>query len=210
MFTGIVEGVGRVASLERGPELARLCIEAAALVEGVRVGDSVAVNGACLTVTGIEDGRLRFEAVPETLSRTTTGSLAAGDAVNLERALRAGARLDGHIVQGHVDGTGSVLRIERSGDDARMHVACGADVGTYLVEKGSVAIDGVSLTVVGVHEGGFDVALIPHTLSATTLGAKRVGDRVNLEADVLGKYVMRYLERLGLGAGGGGTPRGAG
>ncbi len=196
MFTGIVEAVGRVVRLEPSGALTRLGVEAPVLTEGVRVGDSVAVNGCCLTVTAVGSERLEFEAVPETLERTALGDLAVGSGVNLERALRAGGRLDGHIVQGHVDGTGRVTALERDGDDVRLFVECGADVADYLVEKGSVAIDGVSLTVVGARRDGFDVALIPHTLAVTTLGELEPGDRVNLEADVLGKYVKRYLERV--------------
>jgi riboflavin synthase alpha subunit len=162
----------------------------------VRVGDSVSVSGGCLTVTRIEDGRFHFEAVRETLERTALGELRPGARVNLERALRADARLDGHIVQGHVDGTGRVRELCRRGDDVRLSVDCDAALRECLVEKGSVAIDGVSLTVVSVDERGFDVALIPHTLAATTLGERRPGDRVNLEADVLAKYVRRYVERV--------------
>ncbi len=196
MFTGIVETVGEVAALEPRGELTRISIEAPAVVEGVRIGDSVAVNGACLTVTAVSGGRLDFEAVKETLDLTSLGDLGVGSRINVERAMRADGRLDGHIVQGHVDGTGTVRALERDGDDVRLHVGCGPEVSEYLVPKGSVAVDGVSLTVVGARDDGFDVALIPHTLAVTTLGEKRPGDRVNLEADVLGKYVKRYLDRL--------------
>ena len=196
MFTGIIETVGTVASIRRDGDLARLAIDAPSIVEGVRIGDSVAVNGGCLTVTAQQDGRFHFEAVRETLDRTSLGDLSPGARVNLERAMRAGGRLDGHIVQGHVDGVGRVEKIVREGDDVRFFVACDVECGDLLGEKGSVAIDGVSLTVVGVRSSGFDVALIPHTLDATNLGERRTGDRVNLEADVLGKYVKRYLERV--------------
>lgn len=201
MFTGIVETVGRVSAIEPRGELTALEIEAPQILAGVAVGDSVAVSGACLTVTAVGEGSLRFEAVKETLDRTSLGDLGLGSRVNLERALRADARLDGHIVQGHVDGTGTVRRLERRGEDVRLVVACGPEVSQYLVPKGSVAVDGVSLTVVDAEPDGFDVALIPHTLSATTLGERRAGDRVNLEADVLGKYVKRYLERVTPGGG---------
>ncbi len=196
MFTGIIEAVGRIAGIERAGDLARLAIDAAEIVEGVRIGDSVAVNGCCLTVTRIEGGRLHFEAVRETLERTSLGELVENARVNLERAMRAGGRLDGHIVQGHVDGTGEVRSLERRGDDVRLVVDCGSEISDFLVEKGSVAIDGVSLTVVDVLPSGFDVALIPHTLDATNLGDRKPSDRVNLEADVLGKYVKRYLDRV--------------
>jgi riboflavin synthase len=196
MFTGIIEAVGRVALIESAGELARLAIDAPEIADGVRVGDSVAVNGGCLTVTAEERGCLHFDVVRETLERTALGDLAVGSRVNLERALRADGRLDGHIVQGHVDGTGRVERLEREGDDVRLYMACEREISENLVEKGSVAVDGVSLTVVGVSDARFDVALIPHTLEATNLGDRKPGDRVNLEADVLGKYVKRYLDRV--------------
>jgi riboflavin synthase len=196
MFTGIVETLGSVRALRRSGTKAELAVEAPALVAGTRVGDSVAVNGACLTVTAVEATVLRFEAVAETLERTALGALREGSAVNLERALRADGRLDGHIVQGHVDGTGRIRELRRGGDDVRLFVDCEPAFAELLVEKGSVAIDGVSLTVVGVEPAGFDVALIPHTLAVTTLGRLAPGASVNLEADLLGKYVKRYLERV--------------
>lgn len=196
MFTGIIETVGRVARIEPQGELTRFVIEAPAVVEGVSLGDSVAINGACLTVTAIDGGSLRFDAVKETLDLTSLGDLGVDSRVNVERAMRADGRLDGHIVQGHVDATGRVRALAREGDDVRLHVTCGREITDVLVPKGSVAIDGVSLTVVGVDAEGFDVALIPHTLAVTTLSDRSSGDRVNLEADVLGKYVHRYLERV--------------
>jgi len=196
MFTGIVEVVGSVAELDPRGDIMALVIEAPGVTEGVRIGDSIAVNGCCLTVTVIDGSHLSFEAVKETLEKTSLGDLTAGSHVNLERAMRADGRLDGHIVQGHVDGMGRVRSFDRAGDDVRLAIDCGPEIGDFLVEKGSVAIDGVSLTVVGVTDEGFDVALIPHTLKATTLGERVAGDRVNLEADVLGKYVKRYLDRV--------------
>jgi riboflavin synthase len=196
LFTGIVEHVGRVLAIERGAELASLVVDAGPASEGVKLGDSVAVNGCCLTVTAIDGRRLTFQAIAETLALTNIGDLVAGSGVNLERAMRADQRLDGHIVQGHVDATGEVEQLERHGDDVRFHVRCDPTFAELLVPKGSVAIDGTSLTVVGVREDGFDVALIPHTLEATTLGRRRPGERVNLEADVLGKYVKKYVERV--------------
>jgi len=196
MFTGIVETIATITRIEGGADRATLVIDAPAVSEGVKRGDSIAVNGACLTVTAIERGRLTFEAVAETLSRTNLGELKSGSVVNLERAMRADQRLDGHIVQGHVDAVGRVRSLDRAGFDVRLFVDCEPNFCLLLVEKGSVAVDGVSLTVVGVETRGFDVALIPHTLEATTLGRRRVGDRVNLEADVLGKYVKHYVERV--------------
>lgn len=197
MFTGIVETVGRVVAIEPHGEKTRIEIEAPAVTDALPIGASVAVNGACLTVVAVRGARVAFEAVRETLERSSLGGLRVGSSVNLERAMRADARLDGHIVQGHVDGTGHVRALDRRGDDVRLAVACEPAFAELLVPKGSVAIDGVSLTVVGVAADGFDVALIPHTLAVTTLGERQPGDRVNLEADVLGKYVRTYLERIG-------------
>lgn len=198
MFTGIVEAIAQVTRLELRGDLAELAVQAPALAGEVALGDSVAVNGACLTISEVHPTELRFQAVRETLSKTSLGDLAVGSPVNLERAMRADARLDGHIVQGHVDGTGLVRSVERDGDDVRFAVDTDAGFADLLVEKGSVAIEGVSLTVCDVGENGFDVALIPHTLEVTTLGGLAPGRRVNLEADVLGKYVKKYLGKLGL------------
>jgi riboflavin synthase len=198
MFTGIVETVGRVAAIEPQGEKTRLVLDAPAVTDALPIGASVAVNGTCLTVIAVRGGEVAFEAVRETLERSSLGDLRPGARVNLERAMRADARLDGHIVQGHVDATGRVRALERRGADVRFAVDCDAEFAELLVPKGSVAIDGVSLTVVGVEPRGFDVALIPHTLAATNLGDRRPGERVNLEADVLGKYVKKYLERMDL------------
>jgi riboflavin synthase len=196
MFTGIVEHVGTLLSIEVRRDLARLEIDCGPVAHGAKLGDSVLVNGACLTVTAIEGERLCFDAVRETLEKTAIGSLEKGDGVHLERAMRADGRFDGHIVQGHVDGQGRVRALERSGDDVRFRVDCSAEFADLLVDKGSVTIDGVSLTVVDPEPEGFHVVLIPHTLERTTLGERAPGSPLNLEADVLGKYVKRYLERV--------------
>jgi riboflavin synthase len=196
MFTGIIETVGSVTAIEVVGELTRLIVEAGPVVEGVETGDSIALNGVCLTVTRVEGERVSFEAVRETMLCTSLGDLQVGSTVNLERALRAGDRLDGHIVQGHVDGVGIVREMARDGDDVRLAIDCGPEIADYLVDKGSVTIDGVSLTVVEAGPQGFDVALIPHTLEVTTLKDRKPKDRVNLEVDVLGKYVKRYLDRI--------------
>jgi riboflavin synthase len=201
MFTGIVEAVGRVVAVEPAGELLRIAVLAPGLAAEARIGDSIAVRGACLTLTKVEGGMLHFDAVRETCLRTALGELAPGAGVNLERALRADARLDGHVVQGHVDGVGRVRELRREGDDVRLFVECPPELAEHLVPKGSIAIDGVSLTLVGADDAGFDVALIPHTLAATTLGSLRPGARVNLEVDVLSKYVRRSVERI-LRAGG--------
>jgi riboflavin synthase len=196
VFTGIVECVGEVEALRPLGDAARLVVRAPGIAPELRVGESVAVNGACLTVTETGRETFAFDAVRETLDRTALGELGPGSAVNLERALRAGARLDGHIVQGHVDATGRVRELARDGLDVRLAIECAPELAEQLVPKGSVAIDGVSLTVVGVEAKGFDVALIPHTLEVTTLGRLAPGRRVNLEVDVLGKYVKRYVEQI--------------
>jgi riboflavin synthase len=197
MFTGIVEHVGRIEGVERLPDLVRFRIDLGPIATGVKLGDSIAVMGACLTVTRIEGAVHTFEAIPETLSRTRLGQLERGDAVNLERAMAAGARFDGHLVQGHVDGLGQVERLERQGNEVELHLrAADPALATALVDKGSVAIDGVSLTVVRAEGDRFHVALIPHTLERTTLARLRPGDRVHLEVDVFAKYLKRYLDRV--------------
>jgi riboflavin synthase len=196
MFTGIVESMGSVASIEMDGDKARLVLEPTAIGEGVVPGDSIAVNGACLTVCGLEGGRLAFEAVRETLDKTNLGGLEPGSRVNLERAMRVDGRLDGHIVQGHVDGVGRVRELRRQGDDVQLYVDCDENLANLLVDKGSITIDGVSLTVVEAEAAGFHVVLIPHTLEVTTLGGLAPGDPLNLEADILGKYVQRYLSRI--------------
>jgi len=196
MFTGIVEAVGRVLAVEPRGELVGIAVEAPPEIAGLEPGDSVSVSGCCLTATSVEGPRVLFDAVPETLEKTALRALRPGGGVNLERALRADGRLDGHIVQGHVDGTAAVRELAREGSDVRLRVACGPELLEHLVPKGSVALDGVSLTVVDVHADGFDVALIPFTLEATTLGEKGPGDLLNVEVDVLSKYVKRHLERL--------------
>jgi riboflavin synthase len=180
MFTGLVREVGRVVSFENG----RLRIESAL---AAAIGDSVAVDGVCLTVVDGDRKTLAFDVVPETVSRTKP----FGGAVNLEPALRAGEPLGGHYVQGHVDGIGTVRSVEPEGDGVRVWIDPPAELVRYLVEKGSIAVDGVSLTVADVDEDGFEVALVPHTLEATTFGSLAPGDQVNLEADVLAKYVER-------------------
>jgi riboflavin synthase len=195
VFTGIVEGIGRLERIESAAGAARLQIAAGPLSEGVALGDSMALDGCCLTVTRIEGERLAFDAVPETLQRTALGERRPGSRINLERALRADGRFGGHFVQGHVDGTGRVRELEPQGAGALLHVSCSAELAEQLVPKGSIAIDGVSLTLLEPSAQGFSIALIPHTLGATTLGERRPGDRVNLELDMIGKHVRAYLQR---------------
>jgi len=196
MFTGIIETMGELIAIEREGEITHLRVRAPEVAEGLAVGDSVANNGVCLTVTSAVAGVMSFDAIQETLDKTALGALNVGDAINLERAMAADGRFGGHIVQGHVDTTGQVRAFEKQGEDVRLHIQTSEEFAELLVPKGSVTIHGVSLTVVDVVKDGFDVALIPVTLRDTTLGVLQVGDPVNLEADVIGKYVQRYLARL--------------
>jgi riboflavin synthase len=202
MFTGIVEELGRVAAVTPNRGALRLRIACDVVLGDAERGSSIAVNGCCLTVVALGDSWWEADVQPETVSRTTMGSLKDGDPVNLERPLRMGDRVNGHLVQGHVDGVGTVEAVEPLVDgSARMRVRGPARVVRYVVEKGSVAVDGVSLTVTEVDDPGadhrtglaFGVALVPHTLAVTTLGVRRPRDRVNLEADVVAKYVERFV-----------------
>jgi riboflavin synthase len=194
MFTGLVEELGSVVETAIGADLGRISVRAPRLAPLARIGDSIAVGGVCLTVVGRDHDVLRFDAVPETLRRTALSRLAPGREVNLEDALRAGEPFGGHVVQGHVDGVGSVAALSADGSEShRVRIATPPELLRYLVEKGSVAVDGVSLTVAELHEDGFTVALIPHTWTATTLSQLRPGDPVNLEVDVLAKHVERLL-----------------
>ena len=189
MFTGIVREVGSVVSFDG----ARLVLEAAETAESAAVGDSVAVAGVCLTVVAAGDGTLSFDVVPETLGRTALNALEPGSSVNLEPSLRIGDQLGGHVVQGHVDAVGRVRSVTPEGAGRRIWVEAPEAVLGYCIEKGSIALDGVSLTIASFDDDGFEVALIPHTLEATTLGLLEPGDEVNLEADVLGKVVERLV-----------------
>jgi riboflavin synthase len=195
MFTGIVEELGRVRSLEDRAGGARLVVRCATVNGDSSVGDSVAVNGVCLTAVEVTGEDLSFDLGRETLDRSTLGGLRAGDPVNLERPLTLATRLGGHLVQGHVDGVAPVRSVDRNGDEASIRIALPPSLRPYVVEKGSIAVDGVSLTVTVVDDEGFEVALIPHTLAATTLGERGPGDGVNLEADVVAKYVENLARR---------------
>lgn len=198
MFTGLIEEIGTVRSLARGT-VGRLVVASERLASGVAIGDSVSVSGACLTVTSVSGSEVSFDAVPETISRTTLGDLRPGDKVNLESSLRAGDPIGGHFVQGHVDGVGTIESSRPLGESQVIRVKAGGEVLKYVVEKGSIAVDGISLTVASFDRTGFNIAVIPHTLAATTLHLKRPGDKVNLEADILGKYVEKMLGRMGTG-----------
>jgi riboflavin synthase len=193
MFTGIVEATGTVAALAAAGGGARLEVAAPWPATELRLGESVAVNGCCLTVAEVTAAGFAADLHPETLRRTALGGLAAGARVNLERPLPLGGRLGGHLVQGHVDGVARLLDRRPVGGGEELRVELPADLQRYLVEKGSVTVDGVSLTVAGLGPGWFAVALVPHTLQVTTLGERRPGDRVQLEVDVVAKYVERLL-----------------
>jgi riboflavin synthase len=193
VFTGIVRELGTVEALDGDADGVRLRVRAPQTAAGSALGDSVALNGVCLTVAERDGDTLSFDAVPETLSRTTLGHLRSSMRVNVEPALRAGEPLGGHIVQGHVDGVGRIRSVTPEGDGARIEVEAPDEVMRYCVEKGSIAVEGVSLTIAALADDTFAIALIPHTLAATTLGRLTAGDEVNLEADVLGKYVERIL-----------------
>ena len=194
MFTGIVREVGAVTGATGGGGGVRLEIDAPGTAPGVEVGGSVAVNGVCLTAETVVGTTLTFHAVPETLARTTLGALGRGDAVNLEPALRAGDALGGHIVQGHVDGVGRVQSVEAEGEGLRVIVEAPEEILHYCVEKGSICVEGVSLTIAELHDDSFGVALIPHTVAETTLATLVPAQGVNLEVDLLAKYVERLVE----------------
>ncbi len=193
MFTGIVEKALPLMALAKRGAAARISLDLRELAEGVRLGDSIALNGVCLTVSGLSGAVAVFDAVEETLSRTTLGDLKAGDLVNVERSLRVGDRLGGHFVQGHVDGVGTVRRREQQGTQWLFRFTVPQDLTALMIPKGSIAVDGISLTLVEVGAGDFSVAVIPHTFSLTTLGRKDAGARVNVECDMIGRYVAKLL-----------------
>ena len=194
MFTGIVEERGTVASIEQLTNAARVAIRGSVVLSDVRAGDSIAVNGVCLTVVDLGPDYFTADVMEETLKRSSLDGVGAGSVVNLERAARLDSRLGGHLVQGHVDGTGAVLAIEPDAHWTAMRISLPVDLGRYVVEKGSITVDGVSLTVVAVDDEAFSVSLIPTTLAETTLGSRQVGDRVNLEVDAIAKYVERLMQ----------------
>lgn len=197
VFTGIVEETGRITAIEPGPTSIRLVVTARITAREVRKGDSISVNGCCLTVVDLRgrgaSRQLHFDLLQESWLRTNLSDSPVGSAVNLERALAAGARFGGHFVTGHVDGTGIIRRWEREGADHLLDIDAPPEIRRYLVFKGSIAVDGISLTVAAVLRGGFRIWIIPHTHEVTALHERKVGDRVNLEADLLGKYVLQFM-----------------
>ena len=194
MFTGIVEEMGQIRSIVRGASSAVLSIEANLILEDLKIGDSVAVNGVCLTATSIGAGGFTADVMHETLNRSSLGALQKGCHVNLERAMLANGRFGGHIVSGHIDGTGTIGSIQKDDNALWYTILADAKLLRYIVEKGSVTIDGISLTVADVQSDRFAVSLIPHTAKVTVLGEKRTGDIVNLETDIIGKYVEKLMK----------------
>jgi riboflavin synthase len=198
MFTGIVEGMGRVKSISKSRKGAdtALRVELGKLSHGLKKGDSVCINGACLTVMKLSKGQAEFELVAETIRRTNLGEVKRGDSVNIERSMKVGDRIEGHFVLGHVDGTGIIEKIEKMPSETKLWIKLVKGLAKSIVPKGSISIDGISLTLVDVKGDRVSVSLIPHTLDITTLRSKRKGDRVNIETDILGKYVMSNLPEI--------------
>ncbi len=192
MFTGLIEEIGTVASLSRRGDLLELCIDARSILEDITIGDSISVAGVCLTVTAFNRRSLNVQAVRETMRRTTLGLLGTRSRANLERSLKVGDRLGGHFVFGHVEAVGTVSEITPAGEGKEFRFTIPAELDPYIVEKGSIAVDGVSLTVMYARPGEFGIAVIPHTLAVTTLGENRPGDKVNIETDIFAKYAEKY------------------
>ncbi len=193
MFTGIIEEKGTIQNIRRERDACVLTVGCSNVLSGTKVGDSIAVSGVCLTVTSLGTDRFTADMMAETLSRSSLGTLSTGASVNLERAMPADGRFGGHIVSGHIDGTGTIRSVRRDGNAVWYTIAAGSELRRYIVEKGSIAIDGISLTVAGVDETAFRVSVIPHTMEQTTLPDRREGDLVNLECDIIGKYVEKLL-----------------
>ena len=194
MFTGIIEEVGTIKSVVSGGSSGEIAINATTVLNNTKIGDSIAVNGVCLTVTKMTDGGFTADVMPETLRRSNLGHLHIGDSVNLERAMAADGRFGGHIVSGHIDGVGTVAEMKRESNAVWVKISADIDILRLIVEKGSIAIDGISLTVAEVSDRDFSVSIIPHTGSETTLLKKKIGDKVNLENDIVGKYVEKLLQ----------------
>ncbi|MDX9964471.1 riboflavin synthase [Desulfobacter postgatei] len=200
MFTGIIESLGTIRRIETQGEGKILVIACDLDLTGTGIGDSIAVNGACLTAVSLGKGQFKVDMAPETVSRTTFDSLGPGARVNIERALKLSDRIDGHLVSGHIDGTGVIAKIETRSNAIIYDIQVPENLACEMIEKGSVAIDGISLTINQCWENGFSVSIIPHTAKITTIGFKNVGDRVNIETDMLGKYVKKFLSGQGKGA----------
>lgn len=202
MFTGIVEEIGKVKEVKDGENSIKLNIECEKILDDIHVGDSISTNGVCLTASDIKENGFVADVMPETLRKTSLLTLRSGSKVNLERALKADGRLGGHFVTGHIDGTGTIIMKKKEGNALWLGISCDSSIMRYIVNKGSIAVDGTSLTVAELTGYGFKVSLIPHTVDVTILASKKVGDIVNLECDILGKYTERLLQsryELGIG-----------
>lgn len=195
MFTGIIEEIGKIQGVQKGSSSAVLSVQASEIMQDIHLGDSIAVNGVCLTVTSIAPSGFTADVMHETLNRSSLGNLRTGSPVNLERAMSANGRFGGHIVSGHIDGTGTVSDIRRDDNAVWYTIKTPSSVLRYIIEKGSITIDGISLTVARAYKDSFSVSIIPHTASLTTLSSRRVGDSVNLENDCIGKYVERLMRK---------------
>ncbi|MFC1812561.1 riboflavin synthase [Thermodesulfobacteriota bacterium] len=193
MFTGIIEGFGIIKEMSPTGQGRRLALEAEFDLNQTKIGDSISVSGACLTVVAIDGRRFKADLSPETLEKTTFGNTKIGDRVNLERSLRLSDRLDGHLVSGHIDGLGTIKEKKQAGNAIIITFGVSEPLSRYMIKKGSVAVDGISLTINNCDRSSFDVSIIPHTAKLTTMGFKRIGDSVNIEADMIGKYVERFL-----------------
>ena len=200
MFTGIIEEIGSVKRVSVGGKSGSIEIAAKKVLDGTKVGDSIAVNGVCLTVTSLGSSSFTADVMAETLRRSSLGSLSLGNGVNLERAMAADGRFGGHLVSGHIDGTGTISKMQKEENAVWVHIQANSEILNLIVEKGSIAIDGISLTVAGVSDSEFSVSVIPHTAKETTLLSKKAGDTVNLENDIIGKYVQKLLDGRSLGA----------
>jgi riboflavin synthase len=197
MFTGLIEGLGTVAAVRPTGQGKRLTLATEFGLTGSKIGDSICVSGACLTAVTVTEHRFEVDVSPETLTKTTLGAATTGDRVNIERAMRLSDRIDGHLVSGHVDGIGRIRALTAKGNYTLISVAAPPELLRYMIQKGSVAVDGISLTINDCGENRFDVSVIPHTAALTTLGRKRIGDPVNIETDMIGKYVERFLNHPG-------------
>ncbi len=195
MFTGIVEELGTVKSIKRDSDKQRITLSCQRILEDIHLGDSIAVNGVCLTVVDFDKTTFSADVMNETFSRSSLGSLSSGSPVDLERAMSAQGRFGGHIVSGHIDGTGTIRNIRRDGNAIWFEINADEKILDYIVEKGSIAIDGISLTVADINKTSFQVSIIPHTLKSTVLGFKKRGDIVNLENDVIGKYIKKFIDK---------------
>ena len=194
MFSGIVEGLGIVKEIDAKEEFSKISVDLGSMIEGVKIGDSISVNGACLTIVGIEGKVVSFDIMHETLKKTELGDLKVGSKVNIERSLKIGERLDGHFVLGHIDGVGIIEKKEQDEDNCVIWIKLPENLEYGLIPKGSIGVDGISLTIAGIEENKFSIALIPHTLKITTLGFKDKGDKVNIEIDYLGKWIKKLVE----------------